>query len=350
MYVLECRTYGLGFTMYVLGFSIYDLGSRMYGLEVDDFRKKLMKDVDRIFRDVTQSINQHSGSNAGICGSIYTGQGQHMCKSRCMEIANLMLYIRGYDYKGQTEGWQKRNVNKHSPQLFREYLKCTLATAVLLQVYGQTSDHKDIITKVQQEMRKTNNTGNMQYEPGVCESRDYGDVIFGLRGIGPSINTKLQHWKSGLAGGQAGRARVTTHTCAWADHDGEDSEQKCNVQDGAPPQTSELMTKIKAWTDTPTFGRVKKVLDNMQKEEASKGKCELHKKIKAQVQAVKNTAEKRDEATLRKEAPKKTVTTPAVQDSGAKFNVAAPAPRPPTGSNGPAKPAPATPPGKDGKQ
>ncbi|KJP85644.1 hypothetical protein AK88_04716 [Plasmodium fragile] len=257
--------------------------------------KKLRSEVNIIFKEVTTTLTQRSGKTAGICGSLYTGAETNVatCKSRCHEIANLMLYIRGYDYKGQNEGWHKRNVNNRSAQLFREYLKCTLGTEVLVQVYGQTSDHKDIITKVAEALRQPDKPGQQHYVPGVCEGRDYGEAIFGLRGIGPSIKTKLDDWKKGFAGRTTGTTHGRVQKCAWAEQDVEESDQQCNEQAGAPPQDSELMQSIQWWTETATFERLNKVLDDMQDKGESKWKCEIQikikEKIKEKVQEMKKT-------------------------------------------------------------
>ncbi|KJP84967.1 hypothetical protein AK88_05406 [Plasmodium fragile] len=248
---------------------------------------QLMREVSIIFQEVTSTITQRSGENASICGSIYTGAQPNMstCKSRCHEIANLMLYIKGYSYSKGT--WTTRRADHTRRAPFTEYLRCTLGTEVLLQLYGQTSDHREIIEKVEQHMRNTDAPGHTHYAPGVCEGRDYGEVIFGVGGIGPGLQQRINEWQQGLPGGKTRSTHGTGQQCAWAHREREDSEQKCNEQSVQTPQDSELMRSIKYWAHTTMFRRVTPVLDDMQKEEASKKKCELEKKIKEGVQKVK---------------------------------------------------------------
>ncbi|KJP86039.1 hypothetical protein AK88_04296 [Plasmodium fragile] len=295
-----------------------------------EYWKQLMREVNIIFPEVTRTISQGSGKNAGICGSIYTESGQSMCRSRCMHIANIMLYIRGYNYNAKNGTWNKREVRERTRTMFHEYLRCTLGTAVLLQLYGNNADHREVITKVEEQMRQTHTSGKQHYEPGVCEGQHYGEVIFGLRGIGPSIKTKLHEWNTGLAGGHAGTTRGTGKQCAWAEQDtNQNSEDACNAEQGHVLQDHWLMGRIRHWTDMIIFARVKKVLDDIHNNGGSKEKCAVEKKIKEGVQKVKAT-----------------VNPPPSKPGGPQ---PAPAPRPPTGSNGPAKPAPAKPPGKDGQ-
>ncbi|KJP85056.1 hypothetical protein AK88_05311 [Plasmodium fragile] len=252
--------------------------------------KQLMKDVETIFKDVTKAITQGSGENAGICGSIYTGAETNVstCKSRCHEIANLMLYIKGYSYS--TGNWTKRLVDDSSGEMFMEYLRCTLATEVLLQVYGTTSDHQEVIKKVKEQLAKTDAPGQKQYEPGVCEDQDYGPVIFGLRGIGEALNTRLQKWQQGLAGGNTRTTHGTGQTCAWAHRQRAESDQKCHEEAGVITKDSELMRDIKYWVEHgPAFQRVKKMLDDIQKQGPSKEKCQVLNKVKDEVKKVKDT-------------------------------------------------------------
>ncbi|KJP84781.1 hypothetical protein AK88_05587 [Plasmodium fragile] len=249
-----------------------------------------MREVNIIFKDVTQTITQGSGENAGICGSIYTESGQSMCKSRCHEIASLMLYIKGYSYQTRTRDWKKRGMQQTTGEKFKEYLRCILASEVLVQVYGQTSDHQEVIKKVKEEMEKTTTTGTQQYEPGVCEDLDYGQAIFGLRGIGPSIKTKLDDWNSGLAGGHAGSARVTGKKCAWPQQDtNQNSAQACNAQEGHVLKDHWLMGKIKEWTDGALYLRVTTLLEQMKAGRMPGGKCAIEKNIKDQIKKVKDT-------------------------------------------------------------
>ncbi|KJP84866.1 hypothetical protein AK88_05503 [Plasmodium fragile] len=173
---------------------------------------------------------------------------------------------------------------------FKEYLRCILASEVLVQVYGQTSDHQEVIKKVKEEMEKTTTTGTQQYEPGVCEGQHYGEVIFGLRGIGPSIKTKLDEWKSGLAGGHAGSARVTGKKCAWPQQDtNQNSEEACNAEPGDVLQDDWLMGKINYWTAGALYLRVTTLLEEMKKGRLPGGKCAIEKNIKHQIKKVKDT-------------------------------------------------------------
>ncbi|KJP84806.1 hypothetical protein AK88_05566 [Plasmodium fragile] len=300
-----------------------------------------MREVKIIFPEVTQSINQHSGKNAGICGSIYTGAESNVatCKSRCHEIASVMLYIKGYSYKNRA--WTKRQVDQRWGDRFTEYLRCTLATEVLLQVYANTDDHRDVIKKVKEEMGKPDTTGNQKYGTGVCEDRNYGEAIFGLRGIGPSIKNQLEQWKSGLVGGHAGSARVTGKKCAWAEQDVEDSEQKCNVQSGQTPHDSALMQRINHWTEGGLYPRVKQLLQDMKAGRIPGGKCDMEKNIKKKIEdtvkQVKKTADKRDEGTVQ-------VTASGAKDTaGAKSAPVQTAAKPAAGSEPPPQPVkPAT--------
>ncbi|KJP84991.1 hypothetical protein AK88_05373, partial [Plasmodium fragile] len=253
-----------------------------------------MSEVNIIFNEVTKIITKRSGPNAGICGIIYDGAETNVatCKSRCMEIAKLMLYIKGYSYKNRA--WTKRRVDDRRRAPFTEYLRCTLGTEVLLQLYGNTEDHREIIENVEQHMRNTDKSGKQQYEPGVCEDRNYGPVIFGLRGIGPSIKTKLDEWKSGLAAGQAGRNTGTTHgtgqKCAWREQEADQkNEEACSAQAGVITKDSEFMKRINHWTDGGLYPRVTKLLKDIHNNGGSKEKCEIEKKIKEGVQKVKDT-------------------------------------------------------------
>ncbi|KJP84956.1 hypothetical protein AK88_05411 [Plasmodium fragile] len=271
------------------------------------YLKQLMREVNIIFKDVTRTITQGSGANAGICGSIYTGAQPNMstCKRRCHEIASLMLYIKGYTYNIKHKTCQNRTVHAGTADQFTEYLRCTLATEVLLQVYGNNEDQREVIQKVAEALRQADKPGQQQYEPGACEDQDYGPVIFGLRGIAPSIQTKLHEWKKGLAGGQVGSARVTGQKCARPEQDrDQNSAEDCNENEGVITPDSEFMRKIKHWADTFIFGRVKQVLEDMQKEEASKETCEIQKKVKEKVQNVKKKVIKK---TAAKPAPAKSV-------------------------------------------
>ncbi|KJP84852.1 hypothetical protein AK88_05516 [Plasmodium fragile] len=249
--------------------------------------KQLMREVKIIFNEVTTIITQHSGTNAGICGSVFQGKEPAACKSRCHEIASLMLYIKGYSCS--TGNCTKRRVDARRGEKFREYIRCTLATEVLLQLYGNNADHREIIQHVKAELEKPDKPGQQQYEPGVCEGRDYGEVIFGLRGIGPSIKNKLDEWKKGFARRTTGTTHGRVQKCAWKEQDADQkNEEACTAHAGVIPQDSALMTKIKAWTDSGIFARVKSVLDDMQQTGASKEICEIEKKIKKGVKAVKD--------------------------------------------------------------
>ncbi|KJP85049.1 hypothetical protein AK88_05319 [Plasmodium fragile] len=269
-----------------------------------EYWKKLMHEVNIIFKEVTTTLTQRSGQNAGICGSLYTGAETNVatCKSRCMEIASLMLYIKGY--KHHKGNWNKRTPSTHSAQMFTEYLRCTLATEVLLQVYGQTSDHREVIQKVKAELEKTDAPGHTHYVPGVCEGRDYGEAIFGLRGIGPSIKHRLDTWKAGLPTGNIGTTHGTRQQCAWAEQDGQDkdqnSEETCNVHDVVTTKDSELMRSIKYWTEDLLYPRVKKLLEEMKDGRMPGGKCAIEKKIKEGVQKVKDRVNPRKPATAAK--------------------------------------------------
>ncbi|KJP88226.1 hypothetical protein AK88_02173 [Plasmodium fragile] len=214
---------------------------------------QLMSEVNIIFQEVTTTISHGRRSNAGICAGLYNDHGQTLCRIRCKEIASLMLYIKGYRY--HSGKWIQRPVGERSGHRFMEYLRCTLATEVLLQLYGNTDDHREIIQKVEAEMRQTHTSGKQTYEPGVCEGQHYGEVIFGLRGIGPSIKNRLEKWQQGLAGGHAGPTRGTGKQCAWKEQ-GKDqnNEDECTAEAGATPTNSELMLEITEWTDTGIFG------------------------------------------------------------------------------------------------
>ncbi|KJP85166.1 hypothetical protein AK88_05209 [Plasmodium fragile] len=267
-------------------------------------KTQLMREVNIIFPEVTRSINQHSGQNAGICGIIYDGTHTNVatCKSRCMEIVNIMLYIRGYTYNAKNGTWNKRAVRERTRTMFHEYLRCTLATEVLVQVYGQTSDHQEVIKKVKAELEKTDTPGQKQYEPGVCEGRDYGDVIFGSTRIGTGLQKRIHEWSAGLPRGNTGTTHGTGQTCAWAAKDGEESDHTCNEEAGATPTNSELMRRILYWTQDLLYPRVKQLLQEMTDGRVPGGKCEIEKKINQKiedtVQQVKKTADKRDEGTV----------------------------------------------------
>ncbi|KJP84941.1 hypothetical protein AK88_05429 [Plasmodium fragile] len=251
--------------------------------------QQLMKDVAGIFQDLTQTISQGRGLNAGICGSIYTGAQPNMstCKSRCMDIVNIMLYIKGYSCS--TGNCTKRLVHDSSGDMFMEYLRCTLATEVLLQVYGKTTDHQDVIKKVQAQLQKPDTPGQTQYEPGVCEGWDYGEVIFGVGGIGPGLQQRLDEWKEGLPGGTATSTYGSGQTCAWPEHDRrQKSEAQCTATSGATPTNSELMTRIKHWADSASLALLQKVLEDIQQTGSSMEKCDIEKKIKAQVKNVQD--------------------------------------------------------------
>ncbi|KJP85133.1 hypothetical protein AK88_05230, partial [Plasmodium fragile] len=159
-----------------------------------------MREGKIIFPEVTRTFSQGRGLNAGICGDLYNGAHDGLCRSRCFEIASLMLYIKGYSYKNGN--WAKTELDARSGGKFGEYLRCTLATEVLVQVYGQTSDHREIIEKVEQQMRQTHTSGKQTYEPGVCDGQDYGAVIFGVGGIGRGLQQRINEWQQGLPGGK----------------------------------------------------------------------------------------------------------------------------------------------------
>ncbi|KJP84783.1 hypothetical protein AK88_05585 [Plasmodium fragile] len=234
-----------------------------------------------------------------------------------------MLYIKAHS--PQNGNWATTELDARSAEQFTEYLRCTLATEVLLQVYGNTEDHREIIEKVEPQMRQTHTTGTQQYEPGVCEGRDYGEAIFGVGGIGPSIKNKLDEWKTGFARRTTGTTRGTGTPCAWTDRDGHESEKKCNAAAGVTTKDSDLMKAIKGVVDEGhTFPNVHKVLQDMQQKGQSQDICRLEKKIKKGVKKVKA-----------KVNPPKTVAPPPPPK---------PRPQPPPAPRPPTPPRPSRPP------
>ncbi|KJP85388.1 hypothetical protein AK88_04988 [Plasmodium fragile] len=142
-----------------------------------------------------------------------------------------------------------------------------------------------------------------------------------------------------------GNTRTTHGTgqpCAWADKEVEDSEQKCNEQEGVITKDSEFMTKIKEWANTAFFSRVKKVFEDIHKKGGSTGRCDIQKQIKTKVKQLENTVNPPTATGVRAPAPPP---KPRPQPAPA------PAPRPPRpprpSDPASAKPAPPSPSGKD---
>ncbi|KJP85013.1 hypothetical protein AK88_05355 [Plasmodium fragile] len=289
----------------------------------------MLSEVDDIFNELIRKIGASSGPIAGFCGSIYNTGDDGLCKNRCQEITKILLYMKGYDLT-QTQALQTRTVHQADWTAFQEYLRCVLAGEALVRVYGSTRDHVDVMNKVKDELTPGKTFMQHTLESGICENRDWGKVIFQSHRMGTALQNRLEPLRKRLtpARGSAGQA---PRKCGWDNAEGTDedgdptSDAKCNQNDVVIPPDDPLMTHIKDWVDTAgTFPQLKKVLDDMHKEGASKKKCEIEQKIRKGVEAVKDRVNPRKPATAAKPAAAK----PAPVDHGSPAKPVAATPGP----------------------
>ncbi|KJP88328.1 hypothetical protein AK88_01944 [Plasmodium fragile] len=305
----------------------------------DEYLKVLFQQVDKILSDLIKKIGHPSGLITGFCGSIYHREGEGACISRCREIANIVLYMRGYEYKKGQNQWQRRSIQKNREATFKEYLKCTVATEVLLRLYGRNTDHRNIIKEISDTLETGEETSGQKFERAACENINFGKVIFQSGSTGKGIQSRLEELSKHWAPLNVGRRYRASGKCAWQDTalDAEKEEQsttrECGTRQGGDVNEDAETRNIMEWINVDPTGRVRTLLANIKKSKGSAGICDIEQKIKEKVEdtvkQVTTQAKARDEAADSGKAPQG---KPPSDGPGAK--VAKPAP---------AKPAPAKP-------
>ncbi|KJP90002.1 hypothetical protein AK88_00171 [Plasmodium fragile] len=252
----------------------------------------MLQEVDDIFHELLSRIGQRSGNISGFRGDLYNKDGA--CISRCREIVNLMLYMKGYHYNQGTGTWDKKTIPHGTTRTFKEYLECILGSEVLLRLYARNTHHQGLITEVSDKLGQSNNLFGQKFEPGLCENIDFGNILFQSKSIGTGIKNRLEQLSQQWAPTHVGRGYTASGTCGWDDADDADEDGKpqrdeeCNENAGVITEDDALMKEIKGWVPIGPFPHVKKVLEDMQKNGVSKEKCELEQKIRNGVKTVKD--------------------------------------------------------------
>ncbi|KJP84925.1 hypothetical protein AK88_05445 [Plasmodium fragile] len=211
--------------------------------ELFHLQNRIYRDVDDIFTEVTTVISRRNGWNSGICGELYSGADDRLCISRC---------------------------------------------EVLGQIYGNSSDHRDIIEKVRGKLQQGATILRGPIEPALCEERDYGKFIFGSGIIGQHIGDRLQEWKKGSVIGKATSGHGATAKCRWQDTETKNEQQpestkQCiaTVQAAKHDEdTKELMELIDVNITAPSMHLKRLIQQSLE----PRTRCTMREKIRKNVQ------------------------------------------------------------------
>ncbi|KJP85183.1 hypothetical protein AK88_05177 [Plasmodium fragile] len=172
----------------------------------------LYTEVNNIFDALTRVIGQSNLANSTICGELYFDADTKTCLRRCPAIVSLLLYMRGYEYGAQH--WTKSDVETRSAEGFKKYLKCILAKEAIMELYGRSEEHLQIIQEISDTLRNGGTVWTQKYADGICEGQDYGKYIFGSGIMRQSIRNRLKelgkHW---VRGGRS--PDRTSGKCTW---------------------------------------------------------------------------------------------------------------------------------------
>ncbi|KJP88326.1 hypothetical protein AK88_01942 [Plasmodium fragile] len=272
---------------------------------------RLSKQVDNIFGELTKIIGQNGIWNSTICGYIYYGSDDTICRSRCGEIVSLILYMKGYNIKNLT--WTKRHMRGGREKDFREYLKCILAREALTKLYGGNNDHVTVIKDVSNELnRGADGILKNEIQAGVCEGRKYESLIFGSGNIGANIESRLAKWTEDYA--QRGRtiARGRSGKCAWEvkEHKEEEKQHKGSCDKGKGKDQYKDEDQVMDLIEVDLLHSTQRFWNIVQESRELDTACEIGDKIKKGVADVRKKVDAkpvREQPAPAKPAPAKPV-------------------------------------------
>ncbi|KJP85742.1 hypothetical protein AK88_04612 [Plasmodium fragile] len=247
---------------------------------------KTFQDVDSIFNELTEVIGKRNGWNAAICGGLYNASTDKGCAMRCPGIVSLLLYMRGYYYA--PDNWEKNDVHARSAEGFKKYLQCILATEAILQLYGKSNEHLEVVQTISEVLINGDDTWKNALDDEICKGRVYGKFIFGSGILGESIRHRLKEleneWK-----GRGGRSRrKESGKCTWNDTVQREEEQPISSDtcgtEFKPGQVDKDTADILQLIAVNTTLRAKAFKRIMQNVFNWKGKCDMGKKIRNRIQ------------------------------------------------------------------
>ncbi|KJP84795.1 hypothetical protein AK88_05573 [Plasmodium fragile] len=251
-----------------------------------DLGRKISEEVDRIFDELTEVIGQSNNANSVICGDLY--YQVRTCLRRCQGIVSILLYMRGYGYTAQK--WVKANFTKRSAEGFRKYLECILAKEAIIQLYGGSKEHLEIIQEISDTLTNGGTAWTEMYADEICKGQDYGKFIFGSGILEESIRNRLEELESGWAGRRQKGKHGGSGKCTWndAEHREQEQEPKSNSSCGQrlkkkgeeDKDTKEVMELIKV-NETRLSLHLQRIIKNSLEPRV---RCKVQTEIKTKIQ------------------------------------------------------------------